>query len=84
MGPLGGGSHVSTAGGLLAVILRFDGEFAAPLSTMTKIMLCNDLQANDCYLLLRLLILRSGEPKVARHLNTTVMVRQWNINNCGS
>ena len=32
MGPLGGGSHVSTAGGLLAVILRFDGEFAAPLS----------------------------------------------------
>ena len=31
MGPLGGGSHVSTAGGLLAVILRFDGECAAPL-----------------------------------------------------
>ena len=31
MGPLGGGSHVSTAGGsLLAVILRFDGEFDAP------------------------------------------------------
>ena len=32
MGPLGGGSHVSTAGGLLAVILRFDEELAAPLS----------------------------------------------------
>ena len=39
MGPLGGGSHVSTAGAdLLAVILRFDREllrfdreFAAPL-----------------------------------------------------
>ena len=31
VGPLGGGSHVSTAGGLLAVILRFDGECAAPL-----------------------------------------------------
>ena len=31
MGPLGGGSHVSTAGGLLALILRFNGEFAAPV-----------------------------------------------------
>ena len=31
MGPLGaGGSHVSTAGGLLAEIVRFDGECAAP------------------------------------------------------
>ena len=34
MGPLGGGSHVSTAGGLLAVILRFDGELAAPLNNI--------------------------------------------------
>ena len=34
MGPLGGGSHVHviTAGGLLALILRFNGEFAAPLN----------------------------------------------------
>ena len=31
MGPLGGGSHVSTAGGLLAVMLRSDEGFAAPL-----------------------------------------------------
>ena len=40
MGPLGGGSHVSTAGGLLAVILRFNGEFTAPLkiTMVTKIL----------------------------------------------
>ena len=32
MGPLGGASHVSDAGGLMAVILRLDGELAAPLN----------------------------------------------------
>ena len=49
MGPLGaGGSHVSTAGSLLAVILRFDGEFAAPLSIVTKCMVMQSLVTCYC------------------------------------
>ena len=40
------GSHVSTAGGLLAVILRFDGECAAPFSIDRLI------HTSDHYLLL--------------------------------
>ena len=36
MGPLGGGSHVSTAGSLLAEILRFNGECAAPFDNIAN------------------------------------------------
>ena len=44
MGPLEGGSHASDAGGLLAVLLRFNGEFAAPLKITMVTAICTEIR----------------------------------------